>query len=85
MQLAGRELNSSGEEGAVGRREAAGRMRGFERKGVRQYNWSEVPRMRWTEELHRQFVEAVECLGGQDGESRDSFYISPDQEAYACN
>jgi hypothetical protein len=44
-------------------------MRGFERKGVRQYNRSEVPRMRWTEELHRQFVEAVECLGGQDGES----------------
>lgn len=41
-------------------------MRGFERKGVRQYNRSEVPRMRWTEELHRQFVEAVECLGGQD-------------------
>ncbi|TVU08501.1 hypothetical protein EJB05_41906 [Eragrostis curvula] len=42
------------------------RMRGFERKGVRHYNRSEVPRMRWTEELHRQFVEAVECLGGQD-------------------
>ncbi|CAN6193619.1 unnamed protein product [Urochloa humidicola] len=41
-------------------------MRGFERKGVRQYNRSEAPRMRWTEELHRQFVEAVECLGGQD-------------------
>jgi hypothetical protein len=48
-------------------------MRGFERKGVRQYNRSEVPRMRWTEELHRQFVEAVECLGGQDGESPDTF------------
>jgi hypothetical protein len=60
-------------------------MRGFERKGVRQYNRSEVPRMRWTEELHRQFVEAVECLGGQDGESRYySFYISP-QDACACN
>jgi SHAQKYF class myb-like DNA-binding protein len=29
--------------------------------------------MRWTEELHRQFVEAVECLGGQDGESPDTF------------
>ncbi|XP_062178736.1 myb family transcription factor MPH1-like [Phragmites australis] len=42
------------------------RMRGFERKGIRRYNRSEVPRMRWTEELHRQFVEAVECLGGQD-------------------
>ncbi|KAL6873776.1 hypothetical protein ACP4OV_013858 [Aristida adscensionis] len=41
-------------------------MRGFERKGVRQYNRSELPRMRWTEELHRQFIEAVECLGGQD-------------------
>uniref|UniRef100_A0A0E0AD26 HTH myb-type domain-containing protein n=1 Tax=Oryza glumipatula TaxID=40148 RepID=A0A0E0AD26_9ORYZ len=41
-------------------------MGGFERRGVRQYNRSEVPRMRWTEELHRQFVEAVECLGGQD-------------------
>ncbi|XP_062229538.1 myb family transcription factor MPH1-like [Phragmites australis] len=41
-------------------------MRGFERNGVRQYNRSEVPRMRWTEELHRQFVEAIECLGGQD-------------------
>ncbi|KAF0925738.1 hypothetical protein E2562_017299 [Oryza meyeriana var. granulata] len=41
-------------------------MGGFERRGVRQYNRSDVPRMRWTEELHRQFVEAVECLGGQD-------------------
>ncbi|KAI4970152.1 hypothetical protein ZWY2020_001066 [Hordeum vulgare] len=41
-------------------------MRGFERRGVRQYNRSEEPRMRWTEELHRQFIEAVDCLGGQD-------------------
>ncbi|VAI92182.1 unnamed protein product [Triticum turgidum subsp. durum] len=27
---------------------------------------SHEPRMRWTEELHRQFIEAVDCLGGQD-------------------
>ncbi|KAK1612516.1 hypothetical protein QYE76_036189 [Lolium multiflorum] len=39
-------------------------MRGFERRGVRQYNRSDEPRMRWTEELHRQFIEAVDCLGG---------------------
>jgi hypothetical protein len=43
-------------------------MRGFERRGVRQYNRSNEPRMRWTEELHRQFIEAVDCLGGADGE-----------------
>ncbi|XP_008811121.2 myb family transcription factor MPH1-like [Phoenix dactylifera] len=40
-------------------------MRGFERRGVRQYNRSEAPRMRWTEELHRHFIEAIDCLGGQ--------------------
>ncbi|XP_020251253.1 myb family transcription factor PHL4-like isoform X2 [Asparagus officinalis] len=38
-------------------------MRGNGRR-VRQYNRSDVPRLRWTEELHRRFVEAVECLGG---------------------
>ncbi|KAM0898564.1 hypothetical protein ACQ4PT_021838 [Festuca glaucescens] len=41
-------------------------MRGSERRGVRQYNRSNEPRMRWTEELHRQFIEAVDCLGGPD-------------------
>ncbi|CAM0909334.1 unnamed protein product [Alopecurus aequalis] len=41
-------------------------MRRFERRGVRQYNRSDQTRMRWTEELHRQFIEAVDCLGGPD-------------------
>lgn len=32
---------------------------------VRQYKKSDAPRMRWTEELHRRFVVAVEYLGGE--------------------
>ncbi|KAH7679158.1 Myb domain plants domain-containing protein [Dioscorea alata] len=34
------------------------------RRAVRQYNRSDTPRIRWTEDLHRLFVEAVDCLGG---------------------
>lgn len=33
---------------------------------VRQYVRSKVPRLRWTPELHRCFVHAIERLGGQD-------------------
>ncbi|XP_054819801.1 myb family transcription factor PHL8-like [Prosopis cineraria] len=33
---------------------------------VRQYHKSELPRLRWTPELHQRFVEAVETLGGKD-------------------
>lgn len=35
---------------------------------VRQYIRSKMPRLRWTPELHRAFVHAVERLGGQDSE-----------------
>ncbi|XP_038701480.1 myb family transcription factor MOF1-like [Tripterygium wilfordii] len=33
---------------------------------VRQYVRSKVPRLRWTPELHRCFVHAIDRLGGQD-------------------
>ncbi|XP_062153322.1 myb-related protein 2-like isoform X2 [Alnus glutinosa] len=33
---------------------------------VRQYNKSQLPRLRWTPELHELFVQAVEGLGGKD-------------------
>ncbi|XP_062186215.1 myb family transcription factor MOF1-like isoform X2 [Phragmites australis] len=33
---------------------------------VRRYIRSKEPRMRWTAELHRSFLQAIECLGGQD-------------------
>ncbi|KAL5216775.1 hypothetical protein ABZP36_008176 [Zizania latifolia] len=33
---------------------------------VRQYVRSQVPRLRWTAELHCSFVQAIEFLGGQD-------------------
>ncbi|XP_072968236.1 myb family transcription factor MPH1-like [Typha angustifolia] len=41
-------------------------MRGLNRSGVRHYRRCQLPRMRWTEELHRRFVDAVDCLGGQN-------------------
>lgn len=41
-----------------------------ERKStVRQYNRSKMPRLRWTPDLHRSFVLAVERLGGQESNS----------------
>ncbi|KAK3158704.1 hypothetical protein QOZ80_2AG0140510 [Eleusine coracana subsp. coracana] len=33
---------------------------------TRRYNRSKVPRLRWTSELHRSFVRAIDCLGGPD-------------------
>lgn len=34
-------------------------------KERRRYNKSELPRLRWTPELHHHFTEAVEQLGGK--------------------
>lgn len=33
---------------------------------VRSYNRSRVPRLKWTDELHQFFVNAVQKLGGED-------------------
>ncbi|KAE8706757.1 Preprotein translocase Sec [Hibiscus syriacus] len=33
--------------------------------GARRYNKSEVPRLKWTPQLHRHFVQAVDLLGGR--------------------
>ncbi|XP_016481117.2 uncharacterized protein LOC107802181 [Nicotiana tabacum] len=37
-----------------------------EKKNVRHYVRSKMPRLRWTPELHRSFVHAIETLGGQE-------------------
>ncbi|BAT80812.1 hypothetical protein VIGAN_03042200 [Vigna angularis var. angularis] len=34
-------------------------------RSVRQYNKSELPRLRWTPQLHHHFVQAIESLGGK--------------------
>ncbi|KAK7372793.1 hypothetical protein VNO80_06181 [Phaseolus coccineus] len=34
-------------------------------RSVRQYNKSELPRLRWTPELHQHFVQAIESIGGK--------------------
>ncbi|XP_031500853.1 myb family transcription factor MOF1-like isoform X2 [Nymphaea colorata] len=32
--------------------------------GVRRYNRSKIPRLQWTPDLHRRFVDAIDLLGG---------------------
>ncbi|KAK7276729.1 hypothetical protein RIF29_17874 [Crotalaria pallida] len=41
-------------------------MKNSQKLGVRQYNKSELPRLRWTPELHAHFIEAVQSLGGKN-------------------
>ncbi|KAK7320434.1 hypothetical protein VNO77_29900 [Canavalia gladiata] len=40
-------------------------MQNSERSTVRHYNKSELPRLRWTPQLHQLFLQAVHCLGGK--------------------
>lgn len=46
-----------------------------ERRTVRQYVRSKLPRLRWTPDLHLSFVHAVERLGGQESKFRQSFLL----------
>ncbi|ESW13439.1 hypothetical protein PHAVU_008G196200 [Phaseolus vulgaris] len=34
-------------------------------RSVRQYNKSELPRLRWTPQLHQHFVQAIQSIGGK--------------------
>lgn len=43
---------------------SCGREGGGSGGAVRQYIRSKVPRLRWTPELHRCFVHAIQTLGG---------------------
>ncbi|XBJ03677.1 hypothetical protein VPH35_022771 [Triticum aestivum] len=38
---------------------------GKKQEAVRRYVRSRAPRMQWTAELHRSFLQAIECLGGE--------------------
>ncbi|GMI72880.1 hypothetical protein HRI_000957300 [Hibiscus trionum] len=53
------ERRTEGSSGNVGEK-------GNDRRTVRQYVRSKLPRLRWTPDLHLSFVHAVERLGGQE-------------------
>lgn len=42
---------------------------------VRSYNKSEMPRRRWTADLHRHFVYAVDELGGKESIYMNVFLV----------
>ncbi|KAK1378599.1 Myb family transcription factor [Heracleum sosnowskyi] len=63
----GDELGGEYSERQLGESENHECRNGTEKKGtVRRYVRSKLPRLRWTPELHRSFVHAIERLGGQE-------------------
>jgi len=53
---------------------SCGREGGGSGGAVRQYIRSKVPRLRWTPELHRCFVHAIQTLGGHHSKFLSSLY-----------
>lgn len=62
----GKDNNEEGDSTNNNNRSLSSRDEVNERRRVRQYVRSKIPRLRWTPQLHYTFVQAVERLGGQD-------------------
>jgi len=50
---------------------------------VRRYVRSKEPRMRWSADLHRSFLQAIDCLGGQHSTFSFLRFI-PSSYIYCC-
>lgn len=61
---------------------SCGRSSGGSNGGVRQYMRSKVPRLRWTPELHRCFVQAIDRLGGQESKAHSFITHYNTQNSY---
>lgn len=57
-------------------------MRKSQAREVRHYNRSDSPRIRWSEDLHRSFIDAVDCLGGHQSKFNLIYLISFDRSIH---